>query len=107
MIVYIIQSNVLYKGGHYPTDFTCEPFGESGCLEWHKSLDLMLAKYNNIKFLEDVKGETTECFLFMAELPKRNYKAYRKEYDKEGYSEIAENFIDYNWTIIASKKQKH
>ena len=42
----------------------------------------------------------------MAELPKKEYKKYRKEYDKEGYSEIAENSIDYNWTIVTSKKFK-
>ena len=42
----------------------------------------------------------------MAKLPKKEYKKYRKEYEKEGYSEIAENSINYDWTIITSKKYK-
>ena len=39
-------------------------------------------------------------------MPKKAYKQYRREHDLEGYSEIAESYIDYDWTEIASKKLK-
>lgn len=108
MIVYKIQVNQLYEGQHCPLDFNCGAFGDGGILEWHKNLDLKLAQFNNIKVVDKnaEKRDVVECFLFMAKLPKKEYKKYRKEYDKEGYSEIAEDFINYDWTIVTSKKFK-
>lgn len=107
MIVYKITSNILFNGGHFPLEFNFGKMGEVDWFEWHESLDLQLARFNNIKITEKIdKGETIENFLFMAEIPKKEYKRYRKEYDKEGYSEIAENHINYDWTIVAVKKFK-
>jgi hypothetical protein len=103
----MITSNVLHLGGHFSLDHDYGKLGESGCGEWHESLDLQLLRFNNINITEHVdKGETIENFLFMGEMPKKAYKQYRKEYDKEGYSEIAECYINYNWVEIASKKYK-
>lgn len=108
MIVYKIQVNQLYEEQHCPLNFNCGVFGDGGILEWHESLDFKLAQFNHIVIDDEqvTKGDVIECFLFMAELPKKEYKKYRKEYDKDGYSEIAEHSIDYNWTIVTSKKQK-
>ena len=106
MKVFKVTANILYLGGHFPIDFTCEPFGEGDALEWNKSLDLMLAKYNNIKLLEGEKGDIVECFLFAANLPKKVYNIYRDECEREGYSEIAEGVINYDWDILLSKKIK-
>lgn len=83
-----------------------EPFGNGDALEWHESLDLILARYNNIKIEEDVEREVIECIIFMAQMPRKAYKQYRREYDLEGYSEIAESYIDYDWIEIVSKKLK-
>ena len=106
MKVYMITSNILHLGGHFPLDHNYGKLGESGCMEWHESLDLQLLRFNNIRILEDVEGETIENVLFMAEMPKKAYKKYRKEFEKEGYSEIAEMYINYDWIEITSKKFK-
>ena len=107
MRVFKITADIFYDGQYFPVDFNCGAFGEGDSLEWHESLDLQLVRFNNIKISKKVnKGTVIECFLFMAKLPKKEYKKYRKEYEKEGYSEIAENSINYDWTIITSKKFK-
>ena len=108
MIVYKIQANILYQEQHFPIGINCGAFGDGGILEWHESLDLKLAQFNNIKVIDKdaEKGNIIECFLFMAKLPKKEYKKYRNEYELEGYSEIAEEYINYDWTIVTSKKFK-
>lgn len=108
MKVYKIQVNQLYDGQHFPLTFNCGAFGDGGILEWNESLDFKLAQFNHIVIDDEqvVKGDIIECFLFMAELPKKIYKGYRKEYDKEGYSEIAETHINYDWIEVTSKKYK-
>ena len=107
MKVFKVTADILHDEQNFPVDFNCGAFGEGDSLEWHESLDLQLAKFNNVKVTEKVdKGTVIECCLFMGKLPKKEYKKYRKEHEKEGYSEIAENNIDYDWTIITSKKFK-
>jgi hypothetical protein len=107
MKVYKITANILHQEQHFPIEFSCKGIGLGDALEWHESLDLMLLKYNNIQITEQTETNIFECFLFMADIPKKQYKKYRKEYDLEGYSQIAENYIDYNWDIVTSKKIKH
>ena len=107
MKVYKVTANILFDKQHFPINFSCEPFGNGDALEWHESLDLILSKFNNISVLEDCKGEVVECNIFMAKMPKKAYNQYRREHDLEGYSEIAESYINYDWIEIASKKLKH
>ena len=107
MRVYKVTSNILYLGSHFPLDHNYGKLGESECCEWHESLDLQLLRFNNINIIEHVdKGETIENFLYMAEIPKKAYKLYREEHDREGYSEIAEMYINYDWIEIINKKYK-
>jgi hypothetical protein len=107
MIVYKVTANALEEGSHFPLYYDYGTLGENECCEWHESLDLQLLRFNNIRITEKVdRGTTIECSLFMAKLPKKEYKRYREEYEKEGYSEIAENSINYDWTIVTSKKFK-
>lgn len=107
MKVYKVTVNALQEGSHFPLYHDYDKLGENECCEWHDSLDLQLLRFNNVRITEKVdKGTTIECFLFMADIPKKGYKLYREEHEKEGYSEIAEQYINYNWTIVTSKKFK-
>lgn len=108
MKVYMLTVNILYKGGHFPLGHNYGKMGESTCCEWHESLDLQLARFNNVKITEDLdKEDTVENFLYMADIPKKGYKKYREEFDREGYSEIAEEYINYDWKVVTSKKYKN
>lgn len=68
MKVFKVTADILHDEQNFPVDFNCGAFGEGDSLEWHESLDLQLAKFNNVK--------------------------------------VTENNIDYDWTIITSKKFK-
>lgn len=61
-------------------------------LEWHESLDLQLVRFNNIKISKKliIKELLLNVFIYGKSCRKKNIKV-RKEYEKEGYSEIAEN----------------